>query len=944
MLGFNQGWDVGWCMILHQNNTHAMRPARHVHRARTVLVTGIGLAGLTLLWAVLLLWSDRQTQVRDWSHNIENVSTSLAAHAEQTFRAADLVLDTVQVLIRETGAKTAEDLVRVAGNKPLYDAMRQSIAGAPQVDVVTIIGASGAVLNFTRSYPAPPINLSDRDFFQAIMGSSSPTSYLGIPVENRGNGEWDFYLAHPILGRDGKAIGMLVAGIASHYFNDFYKAMQLGDYSAISLFRTDGVLLAREPYQPNMLGVSFKDDRIFQRMLEDSVDGHASIYSDPRLEPSSRDTTRLIAPHRLIGFPVVSNITVSEKVVLAGWRHTARNVTLLTLGLVAAMLCLTFALARVFKRQDETLRALMDAQREAEHAATVKGELLETLRVSEARLTEQSKVFQITLEHIDQGLLMVASDGTVPVCNRRAMELLDLPRSLMASRPLFKTVVEYQRSLGEFVTAIVKQTHVPGAATIMSHAQVFERTRPNGTILEIQTIPLAGGGMVRTFTDITARRKSEEQVRYYAHHDGLTELVNRMVFQQSLAEAIRQAQRLGRGVAVHYLDLDGFKQINDTHGHAVGDRLLVEVADRLRRAVRDADTVGRMGGDEFAILQPLSERRGAVEQLAQRILTVISEPYAIGELQCLVGLSIGISLYPDHALTPEDLLRDADAALYCAKAGGKGQFTVFDPSMDRRQQGVFQLEQELKSALLQDELFIEYQPIVDADTLVPTCFEALLRWRHSSRGIVPPGEFIALAERCGLIVPIGLWTLQTACAQAMAWPASVSLSVNVSPVQFSRGNLVAQVSDALSRSGLDARRLILEVTEGVLLEETETVLEAMASLRASGVRFSLDDFGTANSRLTYLRRFSFDIIKIDRSFVQDAVEEEGARAIVSAVLAIGRAFHLSVVAEGVERGAQLELLRAMGCELVQGYLTGAPAAAVPAHEFAELNGIEAETA
>jgi diguanylate cyclase (GGDEF)-like protein len=479
---------------------------------------------------------------------------------------------------------------------------------------------------------------------------------------------------------------------------------------------------------------------------------------------------------------------------------------------------------------------------------------------------------------------------------------------------------------------------VIGSATIMTRPQTYERMRPNGTILEIQTIPLPDGGMVRTFSDITGRRKSEEQVRFHAHHDGLTGLVNRMVFQETLWRAIDGAS--GEGLAIHYLDLDGFKLINDTHGHAVGDRLLVEVAARLRRAVRNGDTVARMGGDEFAIIQPLHGRPEAVEALARHILAVIGEPYVIDQLHCTVGLSIGVSLFPDHAADAERLLRHADLALYHAKTEGKGTFCVFHEAIDKRQQHAFMLEQALNQALPNGELFMEYQPIVDATTLEPTCFEALVRWRHPILGVIPPTDFIGLAERSGLIIALGRWVLETACREAARWPQDVNLSVNVSPVQFTRGNLPDQVLSALGASGLEPSRLILEVTEGVLLEETDGVLGAMSSLRETGVRFSLDDFGTAHSRLTYLRRFPFDVIKIDRSFVEDAVEQEGARAIVSAMLAIGRAFHLKVVAEGVERGSQLDLLRSMGCSLIQGYLTGRPSMPQIALETSK----EAETA
>jgi diguanylate cyclase (GGDEF)-like protein len=904
----------------------------------------MALAAVTIVCAVLLIWNDRQAQIENWSRNLSNVSMTLAAHADQTLRAADLVLDSVEDLLAEQHVTQAAEVKTRLGTRKIFDALRERVARIPQVAVVTIVTDQGEVVNFSRSYPPAPINLSDREFYNTAIKGEMKGSYLSPPVRNRGTGDWTFYLARPILAANGDRVGVVVAGIDTRFFNDFYKSMNLGDDSAISLFRTDGVLLAREPFDDADLGRSFREDPSFAHISAGSGAKRASLFSGPLFGKGGEARRLMIAPRLVSGFPVLAVVTIPEDVILASWRRTARNVALLSLGLVSAMLCMTFVLARLFDRQDKTLKDLTAARLEAEEAARSKTALLESLHASQDQLTGQSTILKITLENIDQGLMMVAADGTVPVCNRRAMELLDLPASLMATRPLFRTVVNHQRGTGEFATVRANLAHVPGSAIIMTKPQTYERTRPNGTILEVQTIPLPDGGMVRTFSDITGRRKSEEQVRFHAHHDSLTGLVNRVVFQDTLSATIGAAGDSGQGLAIHYLDLDGFKLVNDTHGHAVGDRLLIEVARRLRRAVREADTVARMGGDEFAIIQPLQGQPGEMETLARQILTVVGEPYAIDELHCTVGLSIGISLFPDHAADAEELLRHADIALYHAKAYGKGTFCVFHDAMDKRRQNAFMLEQALNQALPNDEFFLEYQPIVDATTLRPSCFEALIRWRHPVQGVIPPDDFIRLAERSGLIIALGRWVLDTACRDAATWPSGVTVSVNVSPVQFSRGNLTEQVSAALRSSGLEPSRLILEVTEGVLLEETDGVMSAMTSLREIGVRFSLDDFGTAHSRLAYLRRFPFDIIKIDRSFVEDAVEQEGARAIVSAMLAIGRAFRLSVVAEGVERGSQLDLLRTMGCSLVQGYLTGRPVslAALPGSD--QTIGKEAQTA
>ena len=897
--------------------------------SNTVFACGIGLVLLTVVSAVIVLWDGRQAQIRDWRHTVANLSTTFAAHAEQSMNAADLVLGSVIELVQSFEPRTASDLTQLLGTLAVHETLQDKVAVVPQIDVATIVGLDGTVVNVSRGWPAPVMNLGDRDYMKALAGAPVQGSVLSLPNRNRATGAWTFYLARQIPGADGNPIGVVIVGIRSAFFQDFYRAANLGDYSAISLFRADGVLLAREPPADDFIGTSFIAGNIFHDVLPSGVDV-AVVGGERQMMPGQSGQLRVVAPRLLRNATMVSSITVAEAAVLGTWSRTASNVALLTFAFVATILCTTLALMRMFARQEATLADLVRARQDAEQAAAAKSVVLEKLRASEARLSEKSKVLELTLDHIDQGLLMIDGSTRIAVHNRRAAELLDVPPSLLATQPLFSDLVDYQRAMGEFVAARITAAHVPGEAQLMIRPTTYERTRPNGSILEVQTIPLPDGGMVRTFTDITQRRESERQVRHLAHHDGLTQLANRIVFQQQLAEAIALADSRHGRLSVLSLDLDGFKLVNDTHGHAVGDQLLIEVAKRLRGVVRNGDTVARIAGDEFGIVQSLIERPDAAQHLAGRILASVSAPYDIGDLRCVVGVSIGIVLYPDHAGTVEELLSAADVALYRVKASGKGSFVVFDEVMDRRQRNAFQMEQELKQALPADEFFLEYQPIMRTLSGTPYCFEALIRWRHPVRGVVGPAEFIELAERSGLIVPLGLWVLETACRTAASWPGDIGVAVNVSPVQFSRADLPGQVRAALSSSGLAPRRLTLEVTEGVMLEDTEAVFQAMTSLRAIGVRFSLDDFGTAQSRLTYLRRFPFDVIKIDKSFVQDALEETGARAIVAAVIAIGQAFHLSVVAEGIEREDQLSLLRDMGCELVQGYLLGRPTSSPPA--------------
>jgi diguanylate cyclase (GGDEF)-like protein len=528
---------------------------------------------------------------------------------------------------------------------------------------------------------------------------------------------------------------------------------------------------------------------------------------------------------------------------------------------------------------------------------------------------------------MSQGIMMVDADRRVAVWNAKAIELLELPPELTTPGIPYRDVVAYQNGLGEF-----KSSGASLDAALLEPSDdgplVYERTRPNGRVLEVQSVRLETGGMVRTYTDITDRRASEAQIRYFAHHDDLTKLVNRVVFLARLEHAIELADRTGRSIAVLYLDLDRFKVINDSEGHAIGDKLLRQVAARLRDASRDIDTVARMGGDEFAIIQPLIDQPDASAKFAARIMHVVAQPYEIDGLQCRAGISIGIAHYPEDATSVAELLRHADTALYRAKADGRGLYRVFEPQMDARQQELFTLEQELRQALDSRQFEVEYQPIVETTSGRIASCEALLRWRHPVRGTVPPVDFIGIAERSGLIMPIGLWVLETACRDAAAWPNGVRVSVNLSPVQFNQDSLVDEMTNIFERTGLSPDRLSLEVTEGLLLEATDAVLSIMERLRGLGIRFSLDDFGTGYAGLGYLRRFPFDAIKIDKFFVNDMVEQPEMRAIVEALVGIGAALKLEFVAEGVETQAQLTHLRCLGCTYVQGFLTGRPQLAV----------------
>jgi diguanylate cyclase (GGDEF)-like protein/PAS domain S-box-containing protein len=420
--------------------------------------------------------------------------------------------------------------------------------------------------------------------------------------------------------------------------------------------------------------------------------------------------------------------------------------------------------------------------------------------------------------------------------------------------------------------------------------------------------------------DITERKRAEARLAFMAQHDGLTALPNRIMLRQRLDESLALTRRSGEKVAVLFVDLDGFKGINDTLGHAVGDKLLKCVTKRLRSSVREEDAVARLGSDEFAIVQAGAGRPEDVAVLAKRLIDAIGEPYRLDGHTVLSSASIGIAMAPGDGDDAEKLLKNADMALSRAKSEGHATFSFFEAEMDARAQSRRLIEIDLRAAIEADALVPHYQPLIDLRSGRITGAEALVRWPHPVRGMISPAEFIPVAEENGLINVIGALMLRRACTDAARWPSEVSVAVNLSPLQFRTGNLLSIAMDALRQSGLPPKRLQLEITETLLLEKSDQVLATLHALRALGVRISMDDFGTGYSSLSYLRSFPFDKIKIDRSFVRDLDSNRDAQAIMRAIISLGTGLGVTITAEGVETEAELSYLRAEGCHEGQGFL------------------------
>jgi diguanylate cyclase (GGDEF)-like protein/PAS domain S-box-containing protein len=544
-------------------------------------------------------------------------------------------------------------------------------------------------------------------------------------------------------------------------------------------------------------------------------------------------------------------------------------------------------------------------------------------RQSQNKLGQQRVLLDTALENMSQGLAMFDADGRVTLCNERYARMTGVPyaavqeQSLLELFKLRKAAGDFSDDPQEVFARILADVRLGKSAMRIMHTL-------KGRSIRVIEEPMTGGGWVATLEDITAWREAQEKLAYLAHHDPLTSLPNRTKFREDLEQTLRRVNRDAR-VAVLCLDLDHFKEINDSLGHPIGDDLLKDVAGRLRTSVREGDTVARLGGDEFAIVQAGTDLQASESSsLAERLVEIVGAPYDIQGHQLNIGVSIGIAFAPNDGEDPDQLLKNADMALYRAKEDGRGIYRYFEPGMDARAQARRLLEIDLRAALTRHEFEVHYQPIHELKTDRITAFEALIRWKHPLRGMISPMDFIPLAEETGLITQLGDWILRKACTDAAAWSKEVGVAVNLSPVQFKNSNLVQSVISALDASGLAPERLELEITETVLLQDSEATLAALHKLRSLGVKISMDDFGTGYSSLSYLRSFPFDKIKIDRSFVHELATREDSMAIVRAVTGLGKSLGISIVAEGVETNEQLGLLRTEGCTEVQGFLFSRP--------------------
>jgi diguanylate cyclase (GGDEF)-like protein/PAS domain S-box-containing protein len=994
---------------------------RRFRAVHLLIGCGLLLAVAVVAGAVGMIADLRERALAASERELRNTALILAEQTDRAFQAVALMESGFIERMRALGIASPEDFERAMSGHDVHLMLKDKVDGWPHIGSITLINSRGKLFNFSRFWPLPDIDVTDREFYQALKSSRGLTSFMGAPVRNRATGSWTIHLARKVAGPNGEFLGLVLGAMEMSYFDRYFGTVALGGGGRIRLFRDDGVLLASHPPVDPATARSFAESKPFSDLLERTKSGTIQQVR------TFLGEERQVVAERLKNYPFVITATRTVDAALSEWKSAAIYIS----SAAGLLLLVIAAVVGLSIRQIKSYEALVMARAES----------------------DQRIQLDAAIENMPQGLLMFDASERIVVCNRRYIEMYGLSADVVKPGCSFHELIAHRKETGSFSGDVDEYHRVLRAALaerttsnritqtgdrrsirivdqpmanggwVATHEDITEQLRsrtelertqaflntvienvpttifvkevdgqryilvnrafeelwglnrsqvigksaydlfpertadllferdiqllehpgrllhstyqietPNNgqRLIESRRLAILGEGgrpeyLLGVVEDVTERERADERIRYMAHHDLLTGLSNRALFMEKIEEAGARLRRRGETFTVLMLDLDRFKYVNDSLGHPEGDSLLKETARRLKSSLRETDVLARLGGDEFAILQTgeASQREDA-SALADRIKEIVAEPYDINGNKVSIGTSIGIALAPADGIEPGELMKKADLALYRTKSEGRNGYRFFDAQMTTDAVAVHQLEHDLREALLRNQLEVHYQPVIDVQTREPIGTEALVRWRHPKRGFIPPDQFIPLAEETGLIIPIGEWVLQTACADAASWPSHIKVAVNLSPVQFKKSNLLDVILCTLVESGLPPDRLELEITESMLIDNEVDIRAAIQQLKNIGVSIALDDFGTGYSSLSYLTKLPFDKIKIDKSFTQNLTKRAECRAIVASVRALAIGLDILTTAEGVETEQQFEMLRAAGVNLVQGYLFGRP--------------------
>jgi diguanylate cyclase (GGDEF)-like protein len=872
---------------------------------RSTAGAGIKILSLRRLWwaAIVLLgvsagavgwtiWQLRNDAIDAAVTETGNIATLMAGQLARSVQSIDVLLKEIKGAAKDADLETRSGLWAAFNRQEFQGLLIEHRNRLPHAFNLAIADQDGNLVVSTAAWPTPAINVSDRDYFKDTRDHRDDQLVTSIPIQNRIDGSRTIVFSRRLENEAGDFVGVIFAGVSTRHFEDIYGSIHSVQNLLFTLLKPDGRILVRYPQGQDFAG---RQTTIDPSQLE-TWSRERRGY---RVRARTDGHVRYVSVRAMPEYPLFVNISVTEEAALAAWRGQAAAIGT---GSAILLMCSIYFLLAVTRQ-------------------------VRQLSASEASLVQKSDQLDTALNNMSQGLCMFDAHQRLVTCNMRYAEMYGLGAEETQSGTSLRAILAARRASGNIPnedpdTGIQHTVVRPDGCTI-------ERLS-DGRIISVNRQSMSDEGWVEIHQDITAQKRAEAELAHMARYDPLTSLANRALFSQRVGDALVRMREHGEGFSVLMLDLDRFKSVNDSLGHSVGDSLLKIVAERLRQAASEGDVVARFGGDEFAILcSSDGHRREGAAALADRLLAIISEPYDLDGRRVTIGTSIGITFAPNDGADADVLIKNADLALYKAKSEGGDRYRLFEPSMEAEARERQELEDDLRRAIARDEFELHYQTIVDLEKHECCGVEVLLRWRHPSRGLLAPGQFIDVAGESGLIVPLGERILRKACADAVTWPSHVKLAVNLAPAQFEQGGLLAMLQSALAQSGLPPERLKLEITETVLLG-SEHILVLLHEIKRLGVSVVLDDFGIGYSSLKYLQMFPIDEIKIDKSFIQSMTTRLDCAAIVGVIAELGRSLDIDTTAEGVETFEQFIFLRTCGCKLAQGYFFSRP---VPARDL-----------
>lgn len=868
-------------------------------QSRNVRVARASLIALAIIVPALYIGIALRTIIQDYHATLEkaalearSVSAALNEHANRAVGEADRFLLAAIGEVERGGLSATMD-----NQESLRLLLQKYTAKLPQLLSVSVVDGNGLTIATGLENSRAHADVRDRDYFRYHSIPGNAGLFISHPFRSRVSDRWIFTISRGVANADGSLKMVLVAGIPVSYFDTFYQSLSVGKDTRMLLVHSDGTVLVESPISTPYAFRNIPNEPLLAHYRE-APSGSFRVDAD-----AFNRAPRVIAYAGSSDQPLLAVTSVSETEVLAPWRKRVDQsavIGVFTIGLSLALITLLWV----------RLSELLSSQA--------------NLKERNESLALAAQVFETSLHAIT----ILSANGTILRANKAFSDIT----GYAANEVLGRNVAQFETSFvdADMRTTIVRALYAGGSW--QGEARLLTKKGDELTVKQSISMLRDAGGAVRSivaiFQDVTEQKLYERRLHQLAHFDVLTDLPNRRTFSDRIQHEINLAVRRGTKLAVVFIDIDHFKTINDSLGHATGDRVLQTVAARLRACLRVGDTVARIGGDEFVVLLEGNSKVESFERVATKLADSLTDAIEIDDREIYVAASMGISVYPRDGSDSETLLRNADTAMYRAKTAGRNCWRFFDESMALNATRRLELETALRRAAERNELVLYYQPQRSLHSERIVGVEALIRWERPGRGMISPMEFIPMAEESGLIIPIGDWVLLTACTQAAAWwrdsKTALRIAVNIAAKQIHHKDFVGLVSETLTKTGLPPELLELEITESSIIENVEETVSKLRQLKALGVTVAIDDFGTGYSSLSYLKQLPVDRLKIDRSFVKDTPDDADDCAIVRTIISMSHNLGLAVIAEGVESERQLDFLRAQHCDEIQGYLLSVP--------------------